>query len=81
MGGLLGNCVSVCSARGQALSLFLQSDVRIRMAEARFSEEKAKMQQKLEQTVRKVCTYIHTYVCMSQPSLSCSPGTHTGLLT
>ena len=65
MGGLLGNCVSVCSARGQALSLFLQSDVRIRMAEARFSEEKAKMQQKLEQTVRKVCTYIRMCVCLN----------------
>ena len=32
-----------------------QNDVRIRMAEAKFSEEKAKMQQKLEQTIRKVC--------------------------
>ena len=61
--------------------LVLQSDVRVRMAEARFSEEKAKMQQKLEQTVRKVRMYICMYVHMCQPSSSCSPGMHTVLLT
>lgn len=45
--------------------LVLQSDARIRMAEAKFSEEKAKMQQKLEQTIRRVCLHL---------PLSCSPG-------